>query len=89
VGVLLGAVLISVLDQSLNRWIGISDFTRDFLLGVLILLAVAGDVIVNNRLQKVWIRARRRDEARAAPPDAGAPPGPAAPPGTVTGGGHG
>jgi rhamnose transport system permease protein len=70
IGVMLGAVLISVLDLSLARWIGISDFTRDFLLGMLILLAVAGDVVINKRLQKVWLRARQRDEARAGPPSA-------------------
>jgi rhamnose transport system permease protein len=68
IGVLLGAVLISVLDQSLNRWIGISDFQRDFMLGLLILLAVASDVLVSDRLQRVWLRARRQEEARAAPP---------------------
>lgn len=77
IGVMLGAVLIAVLDLSLARWIGISDFTRDFLLGMLILLAVAGDVVINKRLQKVWLRARQRDEARAGPPAAPA------------GGGHG
>jgi rhamnose transport system permease protein len=73
VGVFLGAALISVLDQSLNRWIGISDFQRDFMLGLLILLAVASDVLVSDRLQKVWLRARRRDEARGSRP--GAPAG--------------
>ncbi len=67
VGVLLGAVLISVLDQSLNRWIGISDFMRDFLLGMLILAAVASDKVVTSRLQAFWVRARRSEEARAAP----------------------
>jgi len=77
IGVMLGAILIAVLDLSLARWIGISDFTRDFLLGMLILLAVAGDVVINKRLQKVWMRARRRDEARAGPSGASA------------GGGHG
>ena len=70
IGVMLGAILIAVLDLSLARWIGISDFARDFLLGLLILLAVAGDVIVNKRLQKIWLRARQRDEARAGPPAA-------------------
>jgi rhamnose transport system permease protein len=70
IGVLLGAVLISILDQSLNRWIGISDFQRDFMLGLLILLAVASDVFVSGRLQRQWLRARRREEARAAPPGA-------------------
>jgi rhamnose transport system permease protein len=77
IGVMLGAILIAVLDLSLARWIGISDFARDFLLGLLILLAVAGDVLVNNRLQKIWLRARQREEARAGPPTAAA------------GGGHG
>ncbi|MEA2027014.1 MAG: ABC transporter permease [Chloroflexota bacterium] len=70
IGVLLGAVLISVLDQSLNRWIGISDFMRDALLGMLILVAVASDTILMGRLQTLWLRARRREEARAAPPPA-------------------
>ena len=72
IGVMLGAILIAVLDLSLARWIGISDFARDFLLGLLILLAVAGDVIVNKRLQKIWLRARQREEARAGPPAAAA-----------------
>ncbi len=80
IGVMLGAVLIAVLDLSLARWIGISDFTRDFLLGALILLAVAGDVVINNRLQKVWLRARQREEARAGPPTS---------PGVSSGGGDG
>ena len=68
IGVMLGAILIALLDLSLARWIGISDFARDFLLGMLILLAVAGDVVVNKRLQKVWLRAQRRDVARDGPP---------------------
>jgi len=63
IGAFLGAVLIAVLEQSLTRWIGISDFMRDFLLGVLILAAVASDKVVLGRLQEAWIRARRREEA--------------------------
>jgi rhamnose transport system permease protein len=65
IGAFLGAVLIAVLEQSLTRWIGISDFMRDFLLGVLILAAVASDKIVLGRLQGAWVRVRRRDEAAA------------------------
>ena len=65
IGAFLGAVLIAVLEQSLTRWIGISDFMRDFLLGVLILAAVASDKIVLGRLQSAWVRVRRRDEAAA------------------------
>jgi rhamnose transport system permease protein len=65
IGAFLGAVLITLLQQSLTRWIGISDFMRDFLLGVLILTAVASDKIVLGRLQDAWVRVRRRDEAAA------------------------
>jgi rhamnose transport system permease protein len=63
IGAFLGAVLIVLLQQSLTRWIGISDFMRDFLLGALILIAVASDKIVLGRMQDAWIRVRRRDEA--------------------------
>jgi rhamnose transport system permease protein len=53
-GTLLGAILISVLEQSLIRWLSISEFWRDFLLGFLILLAVASDTIIMNRIKKIW-----------------------------------
>ena len=64
-GALLGAILISILEQSLRRWIGISDFMRDFLTGVLILVAVASDKVVMGRVQEAWIRVKRRDDAAA------------------------
>jgi rhamnose transport system permease protein len=63
IGAFLGAVLIALLQASLIRWIGISDFMRDFLLGALILVAVASDKIVVGRLQDAWVRVKRRDEA--------------------------
>lgn len=56
IGALLGAILINVLEQSLIRWLSISEFWRDFLLGLLILLAVATDTIVMNRLRNLWAR---------------------------------
>ncbi|HKZ91319.1 MAG TPA: ABC transporter permease [Candidatus Limnocylindrales bacterium] len=65
IGAFLGAVLVETLQQSLVRWIGVSDFLRDFLLGALILVAVATDKIVVGRLQDAWVRVRRRDEAAA------------------------
>jgi rhamnose transport system permease protein len=65
IGAFLGAVLIALLEQSLTRWIGISDFMRDFLLGVLILVAVASDKVVLGRIQEAWVRVRQRDEAAA------------------------
>jgi rhamnose transport system permease protein len=63
VGAFLGVILVEVLTQSLIRWIGISDFVRDALLGLLILLAVAGDKIVVGWLQERWVRVRQREEA--------------------------
>lgn len=53
-GALLGAILINVLEQSLIRWLSISEFWRDFLLGFLILLAVAADSIIMNRIRDLW-----------------------------------
>ena len=56
VGALLGALLIDLLENSLIRWLEISEFWRDALLGLLILLAVAADQIIMNRLRNFWAR---------------------------------
>jgi len=53
-GALLGTVLIATLEQSLLRWIQISEFWRDAVLGLLILLAVASDAVILNRLRNLW-----------------------------------
>lgn len=55
-GALLGAVLIGTLEQSLLRWRVVSEFWRDALLGLLILLAVAADSVILNRLRLIWAR---------------------------------
>ena len=55
-GALLGAVLIDLLDQGLNRMPNVSQFWLDALLGLLILLAVASDAVILNRLRKIWAR---------------------------------
>lgn len=55
-GAFLGAILIDVIDNSLIRWLAISEFWRDALLGLLILLAVATDTVIMNRLRKAWSR---------------------------------
>lgn len=55
-GALLGAILINVLEQSLIRWLSISEFWRDFLLGFLILIAVAADSLIMNRIRDYWAR---------------------------------
>lgn len=56
IGALLGATLIDILENSLIRWLEISEFWRDALLGMLILLAVATDAVIMNRLREVWAR---------------------------------
>ena len=56
IGAMLGAILLNVLEQSLIRWFAISEFWRDFLLGFLILLAVASDTIIMKRIRIMWER---------------------------------
>jgi rhamnose transport system permease protein len=67
-GALLGAVLINLLDLSLLRVPGLSEFWRDAVLGTLILTAVAVDFLLGKRLGRLSTRARGR-------PAAGVPPG--------------
>lgn len=55
-GALLGAIMIDLLENSLIRWLEISEFWRDALLGMLILLAVATDAVIMNRLRDLWAR---------------------------------
>jgi rhamnose transport system permease protein len=55
-GTLLGTVLIATLEQSLLRWQVVSEFWRDALVGLLILLAVAADAVILNRLRLLWAR---------------------------------
>jgi rhamnose transport system permease protein len=55
-GALLGATMIDTLEQSLIRWLQISEFWRDALLGLLILLAVATDAVILDRLRRLWAR---------------------------------
>ena len=54
-GAMLGAIMIGTLDQSLLR-LQISEFWRDAILGLLILLAVASDAIILGRLRRLWAR---------------------------------
>ncbi len=56
-GVLLGSVVVDLIDNSLIRWTAISEFWRDGLLGLLILLAVATDTVVMRQLNR-WRRHR-------------------------------
>jgi rhamnose transport system permease protein len=74
IGVVLGAMLIVILDQGLIRWAEVSEFLRDALLGLLILLAVASDKLILDRLRAIWSRERRLEDERerAGPAAAGA-----------------
>ncbi len=55
-GAFLGAILIGLLEQSLIRWPLISPFWIQFLQGLLILLAVAADFVIMNRVRRMWAR---------------------------------
>jgi len=57
IGALLGAFMINLLQQSLLRWLRISDFWVDALLGMLILLAVTIDAVIVSRLRDIWAQA--------------------------------
>jgi rhamnose transport system permease protein len=70
VGAVLGAVLIVVLDQSLARVEQVSEFWRDAILGVLILLAVIGDAVIRTRFRR-----RRSAETRPQTKLSESPPG--------------
>lgn len=50
IGVLIGASLIDLLETSLVRWALVSEFWRDAVLGMLILLAVVTDTFMSRRL---------------------------------------
>jgi rhamnose transport system permease protein len=54
IGALLGALMINLLQQSLLRWLVISDFWVGALLGLLILIAVTIDAVIINRLRDIW-----------------------------------
>ncbi|HHY57242.1 MAG TPA: ABC transporter permease [Chloroflexi bacterium] len=70
-GAFLGAILIDVIDNSLIRWLAISEFWRDALLGLLILLAVATDTVIMNRLRKLWLRHELQISGSDAPVEKG------------------
>lgn len=61
-GAMLGAIMIGTLEQSLLR-MQINEFVKDALLGLFILLAVAADAVILNRLRILWARARQRTPA--------------------------
>ena len=63
IGALLGAILIDLLKNSLIRWLAISEFWIDALLGMLILLAVGADAVIMSRLRSLWARGELQVES--------------------------
>ena len=72
-GAMLGAIMIGTLEQSLFR-LQISEFWRDALLGLLILLAVASDAVILQRLRALWARTEMKLIANAPPAAEGGEP---------------
>ena len=55
-GSVLGAVLIDLLENSLIRWLQISEFWRDAMLGILILASVAADSVLMKRFRRYRLK---------------------------------
>jgi len=68
IGALMGAIIIDLIENSLIRWPVISEFWRDSILGILILLAVASDTLVMSRLRNMWARSELQLTAVHAEP---------------------
>ena len=65
-GAVIGAFLIDLLQQSLTRMPSVSEFVRDAILGALILLAVASDKVLLDRLRAAWRAEKARQAAAMA-----------------------
>jgi rhamnose transport system permease protein len=55
-GAVLGAVMIDLLENSLIRWLQISEFWRDAMLGMLILTSVATDSVIMKRFRNYRLK---------------------------------
>lgn len=64
-GTMLGAIMIGTLEQSLLR-MQISEFVKDALLGLFILLAVATDAVLLTRLRMLWAYMAQREANQQA-----------------------
>lgn len=53
IGVVLGTILVDVIDNSLIRWAIISEFWREALLGILIMVAVAADTFMSRSFTRL------------------------------------
>lgn len=65
IGALIGAILVDLIETSLVRWQLVSEFWREAVLGILILLSVSADALLNRRLTAArQAREHQRAEAR-------------------------
>ena len=65
IGALIGAILVDLIDTSLVRWQLVSEFWREAVLGILILLSVAVDALLMRRLTAArQAREHRKAEER-------------------------
>jgi len=67
IGALLGAFLIDLLQESLIRWQAVNQFVGMALLGLLILLAVASDAVIFERVRAIRARQRRSRDLASDP----------------------
>ncbi len=67
IGALIGAILVDLIDTSLVRWELVSEFSREAVLGALILLSVTADAVLMRRLV-AWRVAREKKNAEAGAP---------------------
>lgn len=63
-GAMLGAVVIGTLEQSLLRIPQVSEFVRDALLGLFILLAVASDTVILRQLREMRARWKQPEKPK-------------------------
>jgi rhamnose transport system permease protein len=62
-GSVLGAVLIDLLENSLIRWLQISEFWRDAMLGILILASVAADSVIMKRFRRYRLKKQTKTKS--------------------------
>ena len=65
IGALIGAVLVDLIDMSLVRWQFVSEFWREAVLGILILLSVTADAVLMRKLTALrQKRAKKKGKSR-------------------------
>ena len=62
-GSVLGAILIDLLENSLIRWLQISEFWRDAMLGILILASVAADSVIMKRFRRYRLKKQTKTKS--------------------------